>query len=192
MSGCAALVLAAGQGRRFGSDKRLARLPSGQTLLAATLGRVLEVFDEVSVVLRVGDDPQALGIDPRVRVVRAENAGGGMGSSLAAGIAAVTDSTADAVAVLLGDMPWVAAATLRHLSANARPGQIVVPVYQGQRGHPVLFGRVFWPALMAVGGDQGGRQVILDHPDRCIRMAVVDDGVLRDIDRPEDLSPLTR
>lgn len=187
MSRCAALVLAAGQGRRFGSDKRLARLPSGQTLLAATLARVLEAFDEVHVVLRVGDDPQVLGVDPRVSIVRAENAGDGMGSSLAAGIAGLVHCGADAVAVVLGDMPWVAAATLRQLSANARPEQIVVPVHQGQRGHPVLFGRAFWPALMTVDGDQGGRQVILDHQERCIRIAVVDEGVLRDVDRPEDL-----
>lgn len=187
MSRCATLVLAAGQGRRFGSDKRLARLPSGQTLLAATLARVLEVFDEVYVVLRVGDDPQALGINPQVRIVRAESAGDGMGSSLAAGIGALAHSTADAVAVLLGDMPWVTAQTLRQLSANALAGQIVVPVHEGQRGHPVLFGRAFWPALMAVDGDQGGRQVILDHPGCCIRIAVADNGVLRDVDRPDDL-----
>ncbi len=190
MNRCTALVLAAGQGSRFGSDKRLARLPSGQTLLAATLARVLEVFDEVYVVLRVGDDPQALGIPPQVRIVRAESAGDGMGSSLAAGIGGLADSKAEAVAVLLGDMPWVAAETLRHLSANALTGQIVVPVHEGQRGHPVLFGRAFWPALIAVGGDQGGRQVILDHPDRCVRIPVADVGVLRDVDRPGDLPHL--
>ena len=71
---CAALVLAAGRAQRFGSDKRLARLPSGQTLLAATLARAFEQFAVVHIVLRPGDDAQQLGIDPRARIVWADQA----------------------------------------------------------------------------------------------------------------------
>ena len=184
--GCVALVLGAGRGRRFGSDKRLARLPSGQTLLAATLARVLEVFERVVVVIRDEDDPQVLGVDSRVRVVRAAQADDGMGASLAAGIAAL-DEDAQAVAVLLGDMPWIEAATLDALAGEAHSGRIVLPVYQGQRGHPVIFGRDFWPALARVSGDQGGRQVVGGNPDACLWIEVADAGVLRDVDVPRDL-----
>lgn len=186
--GCIALVLGAGRGRRFGSDKRMARLPSGETLLAATLQRVLEVFDEVVVVLRPEDDPHLLGVDSRVRVVRADGADEGMGISLAAGVAALADADAQAVAVLLGDMPWIAAETLRTLCDQADTGQIVLPVHQAERGHPVIFGRQFWPALTQVRGDQGGRQVIADHPQACVRVEVDDPGVVRDVDLPGDLT----
>ena len=184
--GCVALVLGAGRGRRFGSDKRLARLPSGQTLLAATLARVLEVFERVVVVIRADDDPQVLGVDSRVRVVRAAQADDGMGASLAAGISAL-DEDAQAVAVLLGDMPWIESGTLQALAGEARAGRIVLPVYQGQRGHPVIFGRDFWPALARVRGDQGGRQVVGGNPDACLWIEVEDAGVLRDVDVPRDL-----
>lgn len=184
--GCIALVLAAGRGRRFGSDKRLARLPSGQTLLAATLARVLEVFERVLVVLRAEDDPQRLGVDSRVRVVRAAQAENGMGSSLAAGIAAL-DEEGQAVAVLLGDMPWIEAATLRALAGEAHPGRIVLPVFQGERGHPVIFGRDFWPALAQVSADQGGRLVVDGNPHACLWVEVGDAGVSRDVDLPGDV-----
>lgn len=187
---CIALVLAAGRSRRFGSDKRIAMLPCGQTVLAATLARVLEVFDDVRVVLRPGDDPVALAIDARARIIWAEHADEGMGSSLAAGVCALEQSQAKAVAVLLGDMPWVQAQTLQQLKALSTAQQIVVPVYQGERGHPVLFGRHYWPALQCLQGDQGGRKIILGAGDACVYVPMGDAGVLRDVDWATDTAPV--
>lgn len=187
MSTCVALVLAAGRGKRFGSDKRLAQLPSGQTVLVATVERALTCFDQVHVVLRNDDEPRQLGLDSRVALIRAEYADEGMGASLAAGIGALADNPAVAVAVLLGDMPWIEPRTLRQLCAQADSERILMPLHHGQRGHPVLFGRRFWPALLSANGDQGGRQVIADNPQACVRIEVDDRGVVRDIDLPGDL-----
>lgn len=185
--GCVALVLAAGRAERFGSDKRKARLRSGQSLLAATLARAREVFDDVRVVLRPGDVPEQLAIDLQVDIVWAAHADDGMGASLAAGVRALEHSGAKAVAVLLGDMPWIDAQTLKQLRTLSSTDHIVLPFHQGQRGHPVVFGRRFWPALAHLQGDQGGRQVILDNADACIPVEVEDSGVLLDIDSPTDI-----
>lgn len=183
--GSAALVLAAGRGRRFGSDKRVAELPSGKRLLEMTLGRVLEVFEEVWVVLRPEDDPAALGVDPRVTVVRAERADDGMGVSLAAGIRAVAEtSDAGAVAVLLGDMPWIDVETLVKLKGLAGTERIVVPEFEGKRGHPVIFGKTFWRDLMDLEGDQGGKRVIEGNLQAYLPVRVTDHGVIEDLDRP--------
>lgn len=149
------LVLAAGQGRRFGSDKRLARLADGTTLLAASVARAREAFAEVRVVVRAGDTPASLGLPAQQRLVHSLDASLGMGHSLAAGVAAARNSTARAIAVLLGDMPWIAADTLERLAAMATPEAIVFPLYDGQRGHPVLFGRAFWDAACATGRRPG-------------------------------------
>ena len=81
-----ALLLAAGRGRRFGSDKRLARLPDGRGLLAASAERALQVFAEVHVLLRDEDDAQALGLPDACRIIRCSDADQGMGHSLAAGV----------------------------------------------------------------------------------------------------------
>ncbi len=121
------LVLAAGQGRRFGSDKRLARLADGTTLLAASVARAREAFAEVRVVVRAGDTPASLGLPAQQRLVHSLDASLGMGHSLAAGVAAARNSTARAIAVLLGDMPWIAADTLERLAAMATPEAIVFP-----------------------------------------------------------------
>ncbi|HIE0353030.1 TPA: nucleotidyltransferase family protein [Pseudomonas aeruginosa] len=181
------LVLAAGQGRRFGSDKRLARLADGTTLLAASVARAREAFAEVRVVVRAGETPASLGLPAQQRLVHSLDASLGMGHSLAAGVAAARNSPARAIAVLLGDMPWIAADTLERLAAMATPEAIVFPLYDGQRGHPVLFGRAFWDALAQLDGDQGARRVLLAHRPAWREVPCDDPGVLRDVDTPAAL-----
>ncbi|MEE1924953.1 nucleotidyltransferase family protein [Pseudomonas sp. 148P] len=179
-----ALVLAAGRGRRFGSDKRVAVLPSGERMLAQTLARALAAFRDVWVVLRVEDDPAALGVDERVTVVRAERADEGMGFSLAAGVKALERTGFEAVAVMLGDMPWVEVGTLERLRDLAASERIVVPEFEGQRGHPVVFARTYWERLRGLQGDQGGKRVMQENAQDCRVVKVDDKGVVRDLDMP--------
>jgi molybdenum cofactor cytidylyltransferase len=182
-----ALMLAAGRGTRFGSDKRLARLPDGRSLLAASVEQALQVFAQVHVVLRVDDDAQALGLADACRIIRCSDADQGMGHSLTAGMRALAGQDAEAIAVLLGDMPWVAADSLRQLASQAAAERIVYPLHGGQRGHPVLFGREFWPQVQGLRGDEGARALLQTNPDACHGIVVDDPGVLRDVDRPEAL-----
>jgi molybdenum cofactor cytidylyltransferase len=182
-----ALMLAAGQSRRFGSDKRIAHLADGRSVLAASVERAQQVFGVVHVVLRAEDDPQALGLPDTCRVIRCHDADQGMGHSLAAGIGALAAQDADAIAVLLGDMPWISADSLRQLTTQAAAERIVHPQHDGQRGHPVLFGRVFWAELQTLHSDEGARAVLLANPAACYSVVLDDPGVLRDVDRPEAL-----
>ncbi|NQA49427.1 nucleotidyltransferase family protein, partial [Pseudomonas aeruginosa] len=120
-------------------------------------------------------------------LVHSLDASSGMGHSLAAGVAAARNSPARAIAVLLGDMPWIAADTLERLAAMATPEAIVFPLYDGQRGHPVLFGRAFWDALAQLDGDQGARRVLQAHRPAWREVPCDDPGVLRDVDTPAAL-----
>ena len=182
-----ALILAAGFGSRFGSDKRSATLDDGRTLLAASLEKARQVFDEVHLVLRPEDDPAALGLPPGCSIIRCEDARQGMGHSLAAGARALSASRAQAIAVLLGDMPWIAESSLCALMAKASPERIVFPVHHDERGHPVLFGREFWGELQKLTGDEGARRVLRAHASAWVAVGVDDPGVLRDVDAPEAL-----
>jgi molybdenum cofactor cytidylyltransferase len=182
------LLLAAGRSRRFGDDKRRALLPCGNTLLGASLATARAELGRVWVVVKENDDPGALGISTDIGVVRSTDAELGMGHSLAAGIAALESTRAQAAAVLLADMPWIARDTLRRLVAMARPDRIVLPVFEGQRGHPVIIGRRFWPALLQLQGDQGAKAVIAAHPDDVDVLECDDAGVLRDADTPQALA----
>jgi molybdenum cofactor cytidylyltransferase len=188
-SGVLALVLAAGQGRRFGSDKRRALLADGTPLLVATLRQAQRQFAQVFVLLRDGDDAQSLGVPAGVEVLRcpAADAEQGMGHSLAAGVNALQAQSAHSIAVLLGDMPWLSAGTLGLLLEHAGSQRIVFPLYQGRRGHPVVFGRQFWPQLQQLSGDSGAKGVLAAEPQACVAVPVDDPGVCADVDSPAAL-----
>ncbi|MFA0997713.1 MULTISPECIES: nucleotidyltransferase family protein [Pseudomonas syringae group] len=177
-----ALVLAAGRSRRFDGDKRKALLPCGRTLLTASLETAGKVFTQTGVVLREDDEVQTLGIPSKVTIIRSEHADLGMGHSLAAGITAALNSSADAVAILLADMPWIEPQTLRDLARLANTQRIALPMHEGQRGHPVIIGRRFWPELLTLEGDQGAKALIINNPALCDVMNCDDPGVLRDAD----------
>lgn len=183
-----ALVLAAGSGTRFGSDKRRAALADGRSLLVHSVERARAVFDEVRVVLREGERGEEFGLPDDCWVIACSEAASGMGHSLAAGARSLLDSQAQAVAILLGDMPWIEPATLRQLAEAAKPSHIVLPRHAGQQGHPVIFGRDFWPALGQLNGDEGARSVVQTHWGNCVVMELDDAGVLLDVDTPQGLA----
>jgi molybdenum cofactor cytidylyltransferase len=182
------LMLAAGQARRFGSDKRITLLCQSETLLERSVRSALEAELTVIVCLstRRADDVIARSMSRfPVRVLRCARAEEGMGGTLAEGIAACSGYPGAFVA--LGDMPYVDSRTYRHLAQQHAPGRIVVPECGGQRGHPVLFDAVFFEELGDLSGDRGAARLLKRHAASCIRSAVRDPGIHRDVDRPGDL-----
>lgn len=188
-----ALIMAAGRARRFGSDKRLARLPGGEMLLAATLAGARHAFAERFLVIGRHDEPgRRLAGAAGIGSLIAPRADLGLGFSLADATSELLRRAPDAaaLAVVLGDMPSVAEPTYARLAGAAAPGRIVRPYHRGRPGHPVLFGRTFWPALSRLRGPEGGRELIAAHHSALCSIEVDDPGILLDVDRPEDLARL--
>ncbi|MGG2399404.1 NTP transferase domain-containing protein [Pseudomonas sp. SH1-B] len=183
----AALMLAAGYSRRFGSDKRRLQLADGRSLLSASLALPCALLHEVWLVLRPDDDATELALPAKVRLVQYPTTVQGMGHSLAAGITRLqTQSSAQAVAIFLADMPHIRRESLEALLARANAGNIVQPSYQGKRGHPVLFGRDFWPQLARLSGDAGARALLQENAQAVQLVELDDPGVLQDIDSAAD------
>lgn len=181
----ACIVLAAGKSTRFGADKRQAKNNRGQTLLGLTLENVPAGFQQRILVLHPGDEAMASAYAADWQVVYAEQAEQGMGNSLAAAIPHVVDCTA--VLIALADMPLILPATFTLLAEAARPDRIVVPVFEQQRGNPVVIGQDFLPKLAGLEGDSGARQLMQRYPELVVRLEVNDPGVLRDIDTAAEL-----
>lgn len=181
-----ALLLAAGVGRRFGSDKREARLADGTPMLEAALGTLRACCDEVIVVVGAADSEPAFAARcPGARVVRAPRSGGGMGYSLADGIAHAGDW--DACLVALADKPFVRADSVRQVRELLATHDLVVPTHGGAWGHPVGFARRLFPVLAQLAGDAGARGLIVAERERAWFVELDDPGVLTDVDTPTDL-----
>ena len=178
-----ALILAAGSARRFGSDKRLFPI-DGVAMLVRTIGVYRTVYDDVAVVIRP-DEPRVAELvrAAGARVVEAADASHGQSRSLAAGVAAFDQ--APGLVVGLGDMPFVAPATLRAIAdeMSVFPEHIVRPRHEGQSGNPVGFPAHAFAALARIQGDTGAREVVAASEN--VRFVEVDDrGILTDVDRP--------
>ena len=183
VAGPPALILAAGSARRFGSDKRLFPI-DGVAMLARTVDVYRAVFDDVAVVIRPAESQVAALVQAAgARVVEAADAASGQSRSLAAGVAAFDQ--AHGLVVGLGDMPFVAPATLRAIvdEMAAFPEHIVRPRHAGRPGNPVGFPASAFAALGRIEGDTGAREVIAASDD--VRFVEVDDpGILTDVDQP--------
>ena len=114
----------------------------------------------------------------------------GLSTSLRTGLSALPPDS-DGALILLGDMPAVEGSVLSALMAafTARDA-ICVPVYQGRRGNPVLWGSSYFAEMTALRGDVGAKQLIARHADRVIEVPVGSPGIFADVDTPADLARL--
>lgn len=185
MTRVAGVILAAGKASRMGQDKRL--LPVDGVPMVVRAIRAAQEAGLAPVVVVTGPEPLA-GLPPGVATVANPDPGRGMASSLGLGVEALPPE-AEAVVVLLADMPRVGAAHVAALVAAFDPGrgrEIVVPVCDGRRGNPVLLGRRLFAAMAGLTGDKGARGLIGQHAALVAEVAM-DGAVLMDVDTPDDL-----
>lgn len=188
-----AILLAAGESNRMGQPKQL--LPFGQsTIVERTIDNLLNsAVSETIVVLGYRDEEIRKTIAGKpVKLVINPDYQQGMSTSIIAGLKQV-DKRARAVLIALSDQPFVDSQTITSLVeafiANKRG--IIIPVYQGRRGNPVIFAIEYKGELLNLKGDVGGREIIKLHPDEVLEVAVNCEGVLLDIDTMENYTPIT-
>ena len=179
-----AIVLAAGASRRMGGPKLELDL-GGRTVIERSVQSYLDArVDRVRVVVSPDTVPPRIeGVDAVVNPTRDR----GLSSSLRVGLRDLPDD-ADIILVALADKPLVKPETINELitAFEDADAKVVYPVYDGKRGHPVLFDRSLVDELAAMEGDRGARAVIDAHRDKARAVEVDDVGVCLDIDTPED------
>ena len=179
--------MAAGSGTRFGSDKLRHELPHGVSIAVQAARHLKAEVPRVVAVVRPGSAElsQAL-VREGCEVAVCENAAEGMGASLAC--AARAAGAAEGYLVALGDMPFIRRSSIAAVrDALAGGAAIVAPYFRSRRGHPVGIAGKYLPELLALKGDEGARQLLAQQA--VLKIPLGDPGVIRDIDRPEDLAP---
>ena len=180
-------MLGAGTSTRLGRPKQT--LPFGETTLLGHVLRDVEGSSLERVVLVLGgaaDDALATLSPARAEIVHNDAYGEGCASSLLAGLDAA-GADAEAVMLLLGDMPGVDGPVIDQVAAcwaERRPWAAVTS-YRGELGHPFVFAAGAFDALRALHGDKAVWKLIEEHPDRVERIAV-DRALPRDVDTWED------
>jgi molybdenum cofactor cytidylyltransferase len=191
-----AIVLAAGAGSRFGGGKLLAPWRDGVLLDGALTAAFASPARSVVVVW--GADPAVAaaasafadrsGEPNRLRVVHAARHADGLSASLAAGVTALPPD-AEGAFVFLGDMPRIPSGLAAAMAETLEGGAAAVaPMFLGRRGHPVLFSRAVLPRLVGLSGDRGAGELLRELGAAVAVVESTDEGVLFDVDQPEDLA----
>lgn len=192
-SGVAAVVLAAGMSRRMGTPKQLLRI-GGETILDRTLKNV-RASNVGEIILVLGHAAEMVKKEVStegVKVASNPSYEQGMGTSLRSGLAAV-DPGAAAALIVLADQPWVNSETLNRLIAcyQERKPQIIIPMYKGFRGNPVLLDSSVFAEVQALNGEVGCRAIFGNHTEGIVKLAVDNPGILLDIDSRDDFEKST-
>ncbi|MGY1916683.1 NTP transferase domain-containing protein [Blastococcus sp. HT6-30] len=159
----AAVVLAAGGGRRYGMPKALVEY-EGSLLVERAVATAAAVCDPVLVVLgaRAVDVWRSAELGNAV-VLANRDWETGMASSLRTGLDGLRGwpGRIDAALVTLVDMPGMTAEALAAVAAHAAPDALAVATYDGVRAHPVLLGREHWAGVAETAtGDEGARRYL--------------------------------
>lgn len=187
----AALVLAAGCSRRMKMPKLFIEF-SGSPLISWCLRAIQKVpFD--SRILILGDRYQdalfslslmeeSRGID----IIINHDFRQGMATSIKAGLSAISPDT-EAILIVLSDMPFITSETMEKiLYAFQESNQIILPVYQGNQGHPVLIPRFYFPQIEKLEGDKGAREILQRNKEKILALSSPTPEVILDIDTKEE------
>ncbi len=192
-----AMILAAGESVRMGHPKALLGY-RGVTFLEGILMAAYAAGLERRVVVLGADANKVLSALDFERsttmVIRSEELEAGPIGSIRAGIRLLSNHPVEAIVVWSVDRPHVSVTTIEALIGGFRESHlpVVVPAYQGRRGHPVLFAREVFQELLDAPDAEGARAVVRADPNRVLAVPVDDPAVLEDLDTPEQYEALLR
>lgn len=182
--GVAAVIVGAGAGIRFGEPKAGALLSDGRRFIDA----IAEACAAAGLSPIVAVVPPEIPVSTGVTAVANPDAAGEQVTSVRRGLMRLANTPVTAAIVWPVDHPFVTVESVLAILDTARKtgAPIVVPEFDGRRGHPVYFHRDTWRELLTVA-DGGARAVVRAYGTRVAHAEVQDPGVLRNIDTRADL-----
>ena len=182
-----AILLAAGQSKRFGGIKQLADI-NGVSLINHSLAKLLPLGFEILVVLGANDEliQPRLVKNSKIRVIINTDWQQGIGSSLSFAVNEVADG-ASHLLLALADQIAMTTVDFQHFISSAKENtdNIICAEYEHTLGVPAIFPKVFFKDLRQLTGDYGAKKVLQNHSDQLIKLPFQRAAI--DIDTQQDL-----
>lgn len=186
----AAVILAAGESRRMGSPKALAPI-HGKTFIQHLLDATLHPRIGLTRIV-LGAEAAAiqsrLGVNAELIVVNDQWEKGQL-SSIQAAIRSISSAATEGLILCPVDHPLISPELVATLIAefDSRNKRIVLPVFHGRRGHPVVFHSNLYAELLAASPEIGARHVVWAHDNDIFEVSTEEEGVILNLNDPEDL-----
>ena len=191
------MILAGGKSQRMGAQNKLLAKIDGLPIIRQTAQVLLDGGLNDLVIVTGHEHTQVADVltDIPVTFIHNDDYQSGQASSVACGVRHYQAGSHSAVLIALGDMPLIKPdlikALLRdHLGLTDAPDRITLPVYDGRRGNPVIWGRMFFDGLMSLTGDSGGHTIFAESKNAINRLNWSDNSIHFDVDTPANLLQL--
>jgi molybdenum cofactor cytidylyltransferase len=186
------IILASGFSSRMNREKLTLPVGGVPMLERVICAAMASDLDEVLLIYNK-EEIRALGEKHGLSLVYNDHPEDGQSAAVKAGVNHANQES-DGLMFLVGDQPFVSAATINRLIAafNADRSRIVVPVYGSRRGNPVIFPSSLKQDLLLLEGDQGGRTIIIRMQTTISLVAIQDEMEAMDVDSVEAYEKLNR
>ena len=182
------IILAAGESKRMGFPKMLLKF-NGKTMIEKVLDNVAESdSDSILVVLGAGrEELTDLVRKYDVKYCYNENYRDGMLSSVQCGFKNLPADT-EAAMVFQGDQPFITPAVINMVIKTYKTSGmgIIIPVYKGKRGHPLLLDRKFSDQIYGLDPGEGLRSITYLNSSDVLEVETGEPGILMDFDTYDD------
>ena len=195
-----AILLGAGESKRMKVNKL--SLPWGSetvfehcfnTLLRSKVREIIVVLNTQNEEMKGQFEKGSAGATQKVKITLNRYYKRGMSTSIHQGLQ-VMDPRSEGILISLGDQPFLKTRTINVLldAFHQRRGEIIVPSFQGIKGHPVIFHRKYEKELLKLRGDAGGKSILLKYSKQIKTISIRSEGVIKDIDTREEYQKALR
>ena len=187
-----AILLAAGQSKRMDGENKLTKKIQGTPLIKHSVKNILaSSIDELIVVLGYQKEiiEKLIDKNEKVKFVFNKNFESGMASSIKTGLNHLSEKT-EAFFICLGDMPMVNSNIYNQLIKSRNQKNIIVPIYNGQQGNPVLFDKSMKEKVMDITGDVGAKKILELNKDKISNLEINNQSISKGFNTQGDFSSL--
>jgi len=182
------ILLAAGQSKRMGGKNKLTEKIHGIPLIKHSVKNILNSSIEELIIV-VGYEKEILkkiiGNNNKIKYVFNNNFESGISSSIKIGIKNLSYK-AQAFFISLADMPLINHEIYNNLIKHKDVKEIIVPVYRGVRGNPILFSKSMKKKIMSIHGDIGAKKILDKNKNKILNVKVNNKSIILDYDTKEN------
>jgi len=187
-----AILLAAGQSKRMDGENKLTKVIQSVPLIKHSVKNILaSSIDELIIVLGYQKEiiEKLIDKNEKIKFVFNKDFESGMASSIKTGLDNLSEKT-EAFFICLGDMPMVSHDIYNQLIESKDNKEIIVPIYKGQQGNPVLFNKSMKEKVIDISGDIGAKKILELNKDKILNLEINDQSIIKSFNTQDDFSSL--